>query len=174
MDPLTVPLCHRSSVNSWQHKSFQKVKAYLKYGISYSDALLNRKIMTVYVSVFSCDQAALWMVQSVRLSVCLFVTPFSLYSHHRIIMKFSGVITNDKSDVHAKGWGQRSKANVTEVKIPFSRFPVDCNYSLNRPVSQIRAPLGGLSRTSGKLWQDYSNSYMFWTQNAIYFNPCFI
>ena len=34
---------------------------------------------------------------------------------------------------------------------------------INRPVSQIRAPPGGLSRTSGKLWQDYSNCYMFWT-----------
>ena len=33
--------------------------------------------------------------------------------------------------------------------------------SHNRPVSQIRAPSGGLSRTSGKLWQDYSNCYMF-------------
>ena len=33
----------------------------------------------------------------------------------------------------------------------------------NRPISQIRAPPGGLSRTSGKLWQDYSNCYMFWT-----------
>ena len=33
----------------------------------------------------------------------------------------------------------------------------------NRPVSQIRAPPGGLSRTSGKLWQDYSNCYMLWT-----------
>ena len=54
---------------------------------------------------FSCDQAALWMVFSVRLSVCPSVclsvcpsvcpsvTPFSLCSHHRIIMKFSGVIT---------------------------------------------------------------------------------
>ena len=44
---------------------------------------------------------------SVRPSVCLSVrpsvTPFLLCSHHRIIMKFSGVITNDKSDVHAKG-----------------------------------------------------------------------
>ena len=36
-------------------------------------------------------------------------------------------------------------------------------YCPNRPVSQIRAPSGGLSRTSGKLWQDYSNCYMFWT-----------
>ena len=35
--------------------------------------------------------------------------------------------------------------------------------SYYRPVSQIRAPSGGLSRTSGKLWQDYSNCYMFWT-----------
>ena len=58
---------------------------------------------------FSCDQAALWMVQSVRLSV----TPFWLCSHHRIIMKFLGVITSDKSDVHAKGQGQRSKVKVT-------------------------------------------------------------
>ena len=69
--------------------------------------------------VFSCDQAALWMVQSVRPSVCpsvrLSVTPFWLCSHHPIIMKFSGVITSDKSDVHAKGQGQRSKVKVTEV-----------------------------------------------------------
>ena len=43
-----------------------------------------------------------------------------------------------------------------------------------RPVSQMRAPLGGSSRTSGKLWQDYSNCYMFWTWNAISFNPCAI
>ena len=51
--------------------------------------------------IFSCDQAALWMVQSLCLSVhpslCLSVspsvTPFSLRSHHQIIMKVSGVIT---------------------------------------------------------------------------------
>ena len=53
---------------------------------------------------------------SVRLSVRPSVTPFSPCSHHRIIMNFSGVITNDKSDVHAKGQGQRSKVKVTEVK----------------------------------------------------------
>ena len=38
------------------------------------------------------------------------------------IMKFSGVITIDKSDVHAKGQGQRSKVKVTEVMTPFSCF----------------------------------------------------
>ena len=71
---------------------------------------------------FSCDQAALWMVQSVRLSVCLSVTPFWLCSHHPIIMKFSGVITSDKSDVRAKDQGQRSKVKVTEVTTQLNRF----------------------------------------------------
>ena len=59
---------------------------------------------------------------SVRLSVCLSVTPFWLCSHHRIIMKFSGVITSDKSDVHAKGQDQRSKVKVTEVTTQLNRF----------------------------------------------------
>ena len=88
----------------------------------------------VKIIIFSCDQAALWMVQSVRLSVrpsvCLSVrpsvrlsvTPFWLCSHHPIIMKFSGVITSDKSDVHAKGQGQRSKVKVTEVTTQLNRF----------------------------------------------------
>ena len=83
---------------------------------------------------FSCDQAAIWLVQSVRLSVCpsvclsvrpsvrLSVTPFSPCSHHRIIMKFSGVITMVKSDVHAKGQGQTSKVKVTEVNTQLNRF----------------------------------------------------
>ena len=59
---------------------------------------------------------------SVRLSVSLSVTPFWLCSHHRIIMKFSGVITNDQSKVHAKGQGQRSKVKVTEVTTHLNRF----------------------------------------------------
>ena len=75
---------------------------------------------------FSCDQAALQMVFSVRLSVCpsvrLSVTPFWLCSHHRIILKFSGVITNDQRKVHAKGQGQRSKVKVTEVTTQLNRF----------------------------------------------------
>ena len=59
---------------------------------------------------------------SVRLSVCLSVTPFWLCSHHRIITKFSGVITNDRSDFHAKGQGQRSKVKVTKVTTQLNRF----------------------------------------------------
>ena len=42
-----------------------------------------------------------WYFPSVCPSVRLSVTPFWLCSHHRIIMKFSGVITNDQRKVHA-------------------------------------------------------------------------
>ena len=63
-----------------------------------------------------------WYFLSVCPSVCLSVTPFWLCSHHRIITKFSGVITNDRSDVHAKGQGQRSKVKVTEVTTQLNRF----------------------------------------------------
>ena len=67
----------------------------------------NPKILLLAVT----KQLSEWFCLSVRPSV----TPFSLYSHHRIIMKFSGVITNAKSDVHAKGQrsrSQRSKPNL--------------------------------------------------------------
>ena len=59
---------------------------------------------------------------SVRLSVSLPVTPFWLCSHYRIITKFSGVITNDTGDVHAKGQGHRSKVKVTEVITQLNSF----------------------------------------------------
>ena len=59
---------------------------------------------------------------SVCLSVCPSVTPFWLCSHRRIIMKFAGVITNDRSDVHAKGQGQRSKVKVTEITTQLNGF----------------------------------------------------
>ena len=75
-------------------------------------------------AVFSCDQAALiWALLSVRPSVCLSVchTFFTMFCH-RIIVKFPGVITIDKSYVHAKVQGQRSKIKVTEVKTQLSRF----------------------------------------------------
>ena len=68
------------------------------------------------------DWFSLSVCPSVRPSVRLSVTPFSPCSHHHIIMKFSGVITNDKSDVHAKGQGQRSKVKVTEVNTQLNHF----------------------------------------------------
>ena len=83
-----------------------------------SQRYVDRKML----KLFSCDQGALRMVHSVRPSVRPSVTPFSLCSHHRIIMKFSGVITNDKSELHTKDQGQRSKVKVTEVKTQLNRF----------------------------------------------------
>ena len=74
-----------------------------------------RQIRVKIDYIFICVQAA--TNTSFCLSVCLSVTPFSLCSCHRIIMKFSGVIAIDKTDVHARGQGQRSKVKVTEVKI---------------------------------------------------------
>ena len=80
----------------------------------------------IFKGIFSCDQAALQMIFSICPSVCpsvrLSVTPFWLCSHHRIIMKFSGLITNDQSKVHAKGQGQRSKVKVTEVTTLLNHF----------------------------------------------------
>ena len=82
--------------------------------------------LQILLHIFSCDQAALWMVFSVCLSVCLSVcpsvTPFWLCSHHHSIMKFSGVITTDQGNLHAKGQGQRSKVKVTEVTTQLDRF----------------------------------------------------
>ena len=79
-----------------------------------------------YCFLAATKQLYKWYFPSVRLSVCpsvrLSVTPFSPCSHHRIIMKFSGVITMVKSDVHAKGQGQRSKVKVTEVTTQLNRF----------------------------------------------------
>ena len=55
---------------------------------------------------------------SVRLSVChTFLTMFPSSYHHKIF-----VITSDRSDVHAKGQGQRSKVKVTEVTTQLYRF----------------------------------------------------
>ena len=78
------------------------------------------------IFIFNCDQAAIWLAQSVRLAVCLSVrpsvTPFLPCSHHCIIMKFSGVITMIRSDVHAKVQGQRTKVKVREVNTQLSSF----------------------------------------------------
>ena len=82
----------------------------------------NNRAHFLYYFSAATKQLYDWFSPSVRLSVFPSVTPFSPCSHHRIIMKFSGVITNDKSDVHAKGQGQRSKVKVTEVNIQLNRF----------------------------------------------------
>ena len=75
--------------------------------------------------VFSCDQAALQMVFSVRPSVCLSVCLSHLFHHVPIIVSSwncQELLPWSKSDVHAKGQGQRSKVKVTEVNTQLSRF----------------------------------------------------
>ena len=80
----------------------------------------NALVMLLKCAIFlaATKQLYKWYCPSVRLSV----TPFWLCSHHRIIMKLSGVITNDQRKVHAKGQGQRSKVKVTEVTTQLNRF----------------------------------------------------
>ena len=54
-------------------------------------------------------------------------------------MKFSAVITIDKSDVHSKGQGQKSKVKVMEVKTNFAPIWAipDCNSSLNPQMLEV-------------------------------------
>ena len=77
---------------------------------------------TLIIFLAATKQLYKWYFLSVCPSVRLSVTPFWLCSHHRIVMKFSGVITNDQRKVHAKGQGQRSKVKVTEVTTQLNRF----------------------------------------------------
>ena len=93
----------------------------------------HHRIILKFSGVITNDQRKVhakgsWQLRSnsPKMSVCpsvrLSVTPFWLCSHHRIILKFSGVITNDQRKVHAKGQGQRSKVKVTEVTTQLNRF----------------------------------------------------
>ena len=66
-----------------------------------------------------------WFSPSVRPSVRLSVCLSHIFDYVPIIVSswnFQGVITSDKSDVHAKGQGQRSKVKVTEVTTQLNRF----------------------------------------------------
>ena len=87
--------------------------------------------------IFSCDQAALQMVFSVCPSVCLSVTPFWLCSHHRIIMKFFGVITNDQSKVHAKGQGQRSRSQRSQPNLTVSGLLLQFEFTYDDEMMHI-------------------------------------
>ena len=68
--------------------------------------------MKLCITVFSCNQAALkHFFPSVRPSVCTSVRLSHLFDNVPvIILKFSGVITIDRRDIHAKGKGQRSRS----------------------------------------------------------------
>ena len=86
--------------------------------------------------IFSCDQAALWMVQSVRpsvrLSVCLSVRLSHLFDYVPIILSswnFQELlpVTKVTSMQKVKVRGQRSRSQRSRPKFSFP----DCNSSLN-------------------------------------------
>ena len=91
-------------IHIWQPNDAQSLKWHRKCGLLF---LAATKQLYEWFSPSVCLSVCVSVSLSVRPSVCTYVTPFWLCSHHRIIMKFSGVITNDRSDVHAKSQGQR-------------------------------------------------------------------
>ena len=125
---------HWSPVNSLHKGQWRGALMFSLICTWINDRVNNRNFAAYF---FSCDQAA--KNTSFCPSVCLSVTPFWLCSGHRIIMKYLGVITIDKSNVHARGQGQRSKVKVTRDKKianfdPNWAFP-DCNSSFNLPMA---------------------------------------
>ena len=87
-----------------KHSSITREGVKISYDISIHPPTHICNSSDFFPFFFSCDQ--------VRPSV----TPFSLCPHYDIIMKFSGVITNGRCEVHAKG--QRSKVKFTEFQNP--------------------------------------------------------
>ena len=97
---------------------------------------LTRFHIIVVWYVFSCDQAALWMVFSVRLSVCLSVCPSVRLSH---LLDYVPIIVSSWNFQELSHWtrvrsmqkvkvrGQRSRSQRSRPKFSFP----DCNSSLN-------------------------------------------
>ena len=79
-------------------------------------------IMAPLLNLAFWNAAKQFMNGYFRLGVCPSVIPFWQCSFHCIIVKFPGVITNDKSDVYAKGQGQKSTVKVTEVNTQLGCF----------------------------------------------------
>ena len=106
-------ICHNQKLHLFTMEYICKL---CKLCPTYSTTYL---ITTTDFFLAATKQLYKWYFPSVRLSVCLPVTPFWLCSHHCIIMKFSGVITNDQSKVHAKVKvrGQRSRSQRSQPNL---------------------------------------------------------
>ena len=72
---------------------------------------------------FSCDQAALWTILSERVSVGLSVCTSHLF-HNVALTELSAVIIFDKSDVHVKGLGHKSKQGSKQILPQFGHWTV--------------------------------------------------
>ena len=80
--------------------------------------------VTLALAVIRTSMLSSSMNGSVPLSICLSIRPSHLFDYVSIIVSSWNfrVITNDRSAVHAKRQGQRSKVKVTEVNTQLSRF----------------------------------------------------
>ena len=131
--PTPLPVWHRPSLclpgGEWVSEGIAWTRIFwLVTGVSSISWMIPGAdtIYFVAVNTHLCE----WSCPSIRLfaalpSVCPPVASISLCSSHRVIMKFSSVITIDTSDDHAKGEGHRSKVKVTEVNtnFPIWEFP---------------------------------------------------
>ena len=105
-------------------------------------------------------QLASWQLRSnsPKMSVCPSVTPFWLCFYHRIIMKFSGVITKDQGKVHAKGQGQRSRSQRSQPNLTVSGLYLQFEFTYDDEMILIAwCCLGEVpycfSRSSGRSYQ---------------------
>ena len=105
----------RRSQNQWLSGLHAYVRQRVKCFCS-SNVITPAKYECGSKKLFSCDQTALWMVLSVRLSDCH--TMFPSWYHH----EFLWVIANAQGEVYAKGQGQRLKVKVTDVKTQHKSF----------------------------------------------------
>ena len=85
--------------------------------------LVFHAVWTLHTFLAATKQLYEWFSPSVRPSVCLsvrhtFLTMFPSSYHHEIFRSYY----HDRSDVHAKGQGQRSKVKVTEVTTQLNLF----------------------------------------------------
>ena len=111
---------------------------YCLFSQYFNDTDLNK--LGSFMEIFSCDQAALWMVFSVRLSVCpsvcLSVCPSVRLSH---LFDYVPIIVSSWNFQELSHWtrvrsmqkvkvrGQRSRSQRSRPKFSFP----DCNSSLN-------------------------------------------
>ena len=101
-------------------------------------ALWKFPVSRVRMFLAATKQLYEWSSPSVHPAGRPSVTPFSPCSHHRIIIKFPGVITNARNDDHAKGQSQRSnKGQGHRGKNTILQFS-DCNARFNSPMSTKR------------------------------------
>ena len=107
--------CH---VHSLASSLFDRITSYLAYIQHMRGRCVEHQFLAATKQLY--DWFSLSVCLSVCPSVCPSVTPFSPCSHHRIIMKFWRVITNDKSDVHAKAQGQRSRSQRSTPNLSVS------------------------------------------------------